>query len=137
MVGRSLDAMYPREHVEAGEVLLEVKNLYYKDKLKNISFHLKAGEVLGIYGLLGSGRTLLAKTIFGANPLTSGEIFVRGKPVTINTPHQAQMHGIGYVPAERKTESLIQPLSMKKNLLATNRTMDAYMSMRYIKAATV
>jgi len=116
MVGRSLTEMYPRQRVEPGKVLLEVKNICSHDRLKNISFKLHGGEVLGVYGLLGAGRSLLAKTLFGALPLTSGQILVNGELVEVKSPHHAKMAGIGYVPSERKTESLIGPLSMRKNV---------------------
>ena len=116
MVGRSLTEMYPRQRVEPGDLVLEAKNISIVGKLKNISFELHRGEVVGVYGLLGSGRSLLAKTLFGVIPPTSGQILVNGEPVEIKSPHQAKMAGIGYVPSERKTESLIGMLSMRKNV---------------------
>lgn len=116
MVGRSLTEMYPRQRVTPGSVVLEVKDICQEEKLKNISFELHSGEVLGVYGLLGSGRSLLAKTLFGVTPSTSGQILVNGEPIEIKSPHHAKMAGIGYVPSERKTESLIGMLSMRKNV---------------------
>ncbi len=115
MVGRTLDEMYPRNRIEAGEVLLETRNLT-GNGLKNINLKLRAGEVLGIYGLLGSGRTRLANALFGAFPVSSGEIFVHGEKVKITSPHLAKKFGLGYVPSERKAEALIMPLSLRKNL---------------------
>jgi ABC-type sugar transport system ATPase subunit len=115
MVGRSLEEMYPRNRVEAGEVLLETRNLSGIG-FKDINLTLRKGEVLGIYGLLGSGRTRLAKTLFGASPALSGEIIIHGEKVKIISPHQAKKLGVGYVPSERKSEALIMPLSLRKNM---------------------
>lgn len=115
MVGRSLQEMYPRHRVEPGKVILETRNLT-GNGLFDINLKLRAGEVLGIYGLMGSGRTKLANALFGVAPATSGDIYINGQKVKITSPEQAKGYGLGYVPSERKTEALISPLSLLKNL---------------------
>lgn len=115
MVGRSLTEMYQRTHTSSGQVVFETRSLY-SHGLTDINLRIAAGEVVGIYGVLGSGRTRLANTLFGITPLTAGEIYIDGNKVSINSPFQAKRLGIGYVPAERKTEALIMPLSLRKNL---------------------
>jgi ribose transport system ATP-binding protein len=115
MVGRSLKEMYPRHRVEPGQVLLEACNLAGKG-LFDINLKLRAGEVLGIYGLMGSGGSRLANALFGVVPATSGEIYINGQKVKITSPEHAKQYGLGFVPSERKTEALIMPLSLLKNL---------------------
>jgi len=115
MVGRSLNEMYPRSRSEPGEILFETRNLT-GNGIFDINLKLRAGQVTGIYGLLGSGRTKLAHTLFGVVAASSGDIIVNGKKVKITSPHQAKQNGLGYVPAERKAEALIMPLSLLKNL---------------------
>lgn len=116
MVGRTLEEMYPRTHVEIGKELLAVEDLSTDSGLQDISLDVHAGEVVGVYGLLGSGRGRLANAIFGAEPISSGEIRIAGEAVKIGSPHQAKNLGLGYVPSDRKEEALIGPLSLRKNL---------------------
>ncbi len=115
MVGRTLKEMYPRHRVQPGEMVLETRNLA-GEGLFDINLTLRAGEVLGIYGLLGSGRSRLANALFGVAPASAGEICIKGQPVKITSPEVAKQLGLGYVPAERKTQALISPLSLLKNL---------------------
>jgi ribose transport system ATP-binding protein len=115
MVGRSLKEMYPRHRVEPGKVLLETRNLM-GDGLFEINLKLRAGEVLGIYGLMGSGQSKLANALFGVAPATSGDIYIHDQKVKIKSPENAKKHGLGFVPSERKTEALISPLSLLKNI---------------------
>ncbi len=116
MVGRSLNEMYPRHRLEPGEPLLEVRGLSSEQGLSGITFTLHAGEILGVYGLLGSGRSLLAHVLFGAAPKSAGEIWIKGKMANVRSPSAARAHGLGYVPMERRTEGLIGPLSVCKNI---------------------
>ena len=125
MVGRSLDEMYPRSWSKVGEPLLEARGLCSPDGLTDISLTVHAGEILGIYGLLGSGRSRLANLLFGAAPISAGEILVRGKPVRVRTPYEARALGLGYLPIERKVEGLILPLTLRKNI--TLASLDRYM----------
>jgi len=100
-------------------ILLEVKNLSKKNNFKNINFKLLEGEVIGITGLLGSGRTELALSIFGLNKPETGQIFVEKKPVKINSPQDAVKLGISFLPSDRMTEGLFIKKSVGLNLLIT------------------
>jgi ABC-type sugar transport system ATPase subunit len=115
MVGREISEMYPKEAIPTGESLLEVRNLS-GEKIHSINLHLKSGEILGIFGLMGAGRTAFAETLFGRHRKKTGEVFVKGKAISIVTPRAAKKAGIGYVPAERKKDGLILEHSVSKNI---------------------
>jgi len=116
MVGRDLDNYMKNDAVlDIGDVCLEVKNLNNK-KLKDISFTLRKGEILGFAGLVGAGRTETARAIFGIDPIDSGEILINGKEVKIKNASDAIKAGIGYVPESRKEEGLVLANSIKFNL---------------------
>lgn len=115
MVGRELENEYPKQAVEITDTLLEVKNLNRTGVLENINFQLKKGEILGIAGLVGAGRTELARTIFGADKKSSGEIYIRGKKVEINDVTDAIEKKIGLVPEDRKLHGLVLGMSVKQN----------------------
>jgi ribose transport system ATP-binding protein len=119
MVGRPIEEMYVIEHAKPGEVVLEVKHLTRRPHFTEISFSLHRGEVLGLFGLVGSGRTDLLRTMFGAAQADSGEIWLKGKKVKIPTPTRAMALGIGLVPEERKLQGLAMPLSIRHNLNIT------------------
>jgi ABC-type sugar transport system ATPase subunit len=116
MVGRAIDHLFPKVDVTPGETVLEVKNVGYRDVVRDISFSLRAGEILGIAGLIGSGRTELALTLFGITPATAGEIRIDGKPVTIRHPDDARRLGIAYVPEDRGLQGLIRPQTVRENV---------------------
>ncbi|HAX17905.1 MAG TPA: D-xylose ABC transporter ATP-binding protein, partial [Actinobacteria bacterium] len=97
----------------------EVKELN-AEGLKDISFELRKGEILGIFGLLGSGRTSLVKALFGANPIKSGEIFIKGEKVSMKSPRNARDNKIGLVPLDRKMEGLALALGVKENITLAN-----------------
>ncbi|QXM06283.1 ribose ABC transporter ATP-binding protein RbsA [Crassaminicella indica] len=115
MVGRKLTEQFPKVESNIGEIILEVKNLKNK-YLKNVSFFLRKGEILGISGLMGAGRTELAQSIYGYLPIDKGEIYIEGKPVTIKHPKDAIEKGISYVSEDRKGNGLILGLSVKENM---------------------
>lgn len=119
MVNRDLKDQYPEREKEIGGELLKVVNLSTESLLQNISFSLYAGEIVGIYGLLGSGRTELARSIFGADQITSGDISINGKLTKINSPGKAIKKGIGFLTEDRKTQGLILDLSVKENISIT------------------
>ncbi|MCF7942074.1 MAG: sugar ABC transporter ATP-binding protein [Spirochaetia bacterium] len=123
MVGRSLNEQYPPCKIPAGEELLKVESLGYGKLFHDISFSVHAGEILGISGLVGAGRTEVAKTLFGVTPGQEGRIWVNGREVSITSPEQAIGLGISLVPEDRKSEGLIQMFSIKNNLiLASQKT---------------
>ena len=86
MVGRPIDSLFPKTEAAIGETVLEVRNLNHGRHVRDISFSLRRGEILGIAGLVGSGRTELALTLFGMTPATSGEILLEGRAVRIASP---------------------------------------------------
>jgi ABC-type sugar transport system ATPase subunit len=116
MVGREMSEMFPKIDVEIGETVLEVRNLSVSNYVSNVSFKLKAGEILGIGGLVGAGRTELVNAIFGARVIDSGEIFIDGSPVTITHPNQAVNKGFALVPEDRSQQGLILKFSVKDNI---------------------
>jgi ribose transport system ATP-binding protein len=119
MVGRDIKEMYPKREVPITEVVMEVKEMN-AEGLKDISFELRKGEILGIFGLLGSGRTSLVKALFGANPIISGEIFIKGEKVSMKSPRKARDNKIGLVPLDRKIEGLALALGVKENITLAN-----------------
>ncbi len=118
MVGRKVEIKRYDKN-KKGEVSLEVKNLSKRGNFKNISFQLKAGEVLGITGLVGSGRSELAQAIFGVTTPDEGEIFINNKKVHIKSTEIAVKNGIAYVPESRQTEGLIMQKSVVSNITVT------------------
>jgi len=119
MVGRDIKDMYPKREVKIGDIVMEVKNLK-ADGFKDISFKLKRGEILGIFGLLGSGRTSLVKALFGANRIKAGEMSVNGKRIFVKSPGIAKDGKIGLVPLDRKTEGLALIMGVKENITLAN-----------------
>ncbi|MCB9422110.1 MAG: sugar ABC transporter ATP-binding protein [Ardenticatenaceae bacterium] len=117
MVGRTIYEASPElPENPSKEVVLEVKNLNRGKVLQDINFHLKKGEILGFAGLMGAGRTEVARAIFGADPVDSGEIYVQGEQVEISTPQQAVWNGIGYLSEDRKRYGLALGLEVKENV---------------------
>jgi len=121
MVGRKLGDIYPRRPPFTGrDAVLEVKNLNRKDVLRDINFSLYRGEILGLSGLMGAGRTELARALFGADKIDQGEVKLNGKPVVISDVHQAIEQGIGYLTEDRKKEGLALGLSVELNIMLGN-----------------
>ena len=116
MVGRSIDQLFPKVDAEQGGVALEVRGVSYKHKVQDISFSVRHGEILGIAGLVGSGRTELALTLFGITPATAGQILVDGQPVTIDGPRRARDLGIAYIPEDRGQQGLIRSKTLRENI---------------------
>ncbi len=115
MVGREIAQMYPKKDIERGRKLLEVEDLN-SEFVKDINFHVNAGEILGIFGLMGSGRTHLCEALFGVSKTTSGTLSMEGKKIKFKNPKSAKKAGLAYVPSERKNEGLILMHSVKYNL---------------------
>jgi ribose transport system ATP-binding protein len=116
MVGRALEDYYPKQAVPRGKELLRVSGLTRAQAIRDVSFVLHAGEILGISGLMGAGRTEVARAIFGADPIDRGEIRIEGRPVHIRSPGEAIQAGIGFVTEDRKAQGLVLPLSVGHNL---------------------
>lgn len=116
MVGRTIKDRFPAVEFNPGQEILKVSNLSAADKINNASFSLKRGEILGVAGLMGSGRTELAKAIFGVFKEKSGDIFYKGSKLKINSPADAIEHGIYYLSENRKEEGLILGLSVADNI---------------------
>ena len=117
MIGRRLADYFPAESpAEAGEELLGVEGLSHPPRFDGISFSLRAGEVLGVAGLVGAGRSEMAQAIFGLDPDATGEIRVRGQRVRVRSPRDAMQLGIGLVPEERKRQGLVLSMSAADNM---------------------
>jgi len=115
MVGREMTDVYPKRESNIGETILKGEHLY-NEKLRDVNFELKKGEVLGIAGLVGAGRTELARAIFGADHLIDGKIIYKGEEVNIKHPSQAIRMGIGLVPESRKEQGVLLHMSVEENI---------------------
>ncbi|RAS38983.1 sugar ABC transporter ATP-binding protein [Paraburkholderia bryophila] len=121
MVGRTLtDVEPPGNAAHKGEIALEVKHLNAGPLVRDVSFTLHNGEILGFAGLMGAGRTEVARAVFGADPIESGEIIVRGKRATIRQPSDAVAHGIGYLSEDRKRYGLATGMDVESNIVMSN-----------------
>ena len=128
MIGTTLNEFYSQKYTDPGEELICLNNVCRKDKLSNVSFNVRRGEIVGIYGLMGSGRTEILRSIFGLDKIDAGEILVKGKPGNIKKPMDAIRHGIAMVTEDRHLEGLVLGESVKYNIslanlpsIATNR----------------
>ncbi|HUX13505.1 MAG TPA: sugar ABC transporter ATP-binding protein, partial [Spirochaetia bacterium] len=117
MVGRELSGSYPTKPEASSDVLLEVTGLCTQRLLKDINFTLRTGEILGFGGLVGAGRTELARAIYGADPISAGRISIRGKEVRIDHPNAAVRLRIGLIPEDRKQQGIIAELSVMENIV--------------------
>ncbi|MBP1934468.1 sugar ABC transporter ATP-binding protein [Ammoniphilus resinae] len=115
MVGRQLSNLYPKMDVTPGDVAFQVKGLT-SDKVKDINFYVRKGEIIGFSGLMGAGRTELARAIFGLDQTHEGQIIIEGKEVPRNSAKIAVQRGIGYIPEDRKEEGLVLSASVRENM---------------------
>jgi len=124
MVGRSIEEMYSKKDTEPGKELLRVENLS-GERFENISFHVRAGEVVGFFGLVGAGRTEIARALFGADFLKEGKISVEGKDISIKTPKDALVKGIGYLPEDRRKQGIFlqQDIDFNINIINFDKVM--------------
>lgn len=120
MVGRELSQVFNKEHTEIKEVALEVKNLTKEGKFYDVNFQVRKGEVLGIAGLMGSGRSEILETIFGAMQADSGDILVNGQKKKMRSPKDAINAGIGLLTEDRKLTGCFLPLSVRDNMIMVN-----------------
>ncbi len=148
MVGRPLSQQYPKKDHSIGEEILKVENLSRGSAVRNVSFCVRKGEILGISGLMGSGRTEMIRLIFGADKKDKGTISIRNQEVNIKSPKDAIKAGIGLVPEDRKYQGLVLELSVKDNALMANlrrvkkrfflsRKLEEKVSEQYIKDLSI
>lgn len=116
IAGRSLDNQYPKQDVPIGAPLLEVKGLSRLPQVRNVTFTLRRGEILGLAGLAGAGRTETARIIFGADSPQAGQIMLEGQPLRIRTTGDAVKAGIALIPEERRTQGLIMARTVRENM---------------------
>jgi ABC-type sugar transport system ATPase subunit len=116
MIGRKLDQYFP-DHVrrEPGPELLRVERLSHPGRFEDVSFHIRAGEVVGLAGLVGAGRSEVAQALFGLDPDATGRVFVDGQPVAVRSPRHAMRLGLGFVPEDRKRQGLVLSLVCREN----------------------
>ncbi len=115
MVGRTIENLFPKQKAQIGNVVLEARQLNRPPLTRDISFSVRAGEIVGLAGLVGSGRSETAQVIFGVHAAESGEILLHGEPVKIGRPSEAVAHGIGYVPEDRGHQGLIREMTIREN----------------------
>jgi len=121
MVGRELAAVFPKRQVSLGDVVLELRHVVNRSVgLHDISLSVRSGEILGLAGLVGSGRTQLAETLFGLTPADSGEILLRSAPVRIGSPLDAIQLGIGYMPEDRRQHGVVLDMPVSANTSLAN-----------------
>ena len=117
MVGRTLEEKFPKKKFERGREILRVEHLSSAGHFEDVNFTLYEGEVLSMAGLVGAGRTEVAKTIFGALPKTGGKVFLNGQELHIREPRDAIRAGISLLSEDRKDEGLVQKLSIESNMI--------------------
>jgi rhamnose transport system ATP-binding protein len=120
MVGRPVDQVFPKRDVPIGEVVLEVDGLSNATEYADVSFDLKRGEILGLYGLIGAGRTEAMQGLFGITPITRGTVTLNGRPLAIGSPADAIAAGISYVPEDRQDQGAILSLGIRENVTLAN-----------------
>jgi len=120
MVGRDLGKNYPKRHHQIGEPVLEVTNVTRRGRLENVSFRLHRGEILGVAGLIGAGRSDLAQVIFGAQSADSGEIRINGELTRIRSPKDAMRRRMGFLTEDRRQTGLFSWLTVRENISITN-----------------
>lgn len=123
MVGRDIRDLYPKPEIDIGEVVLRVREVTRGNIISGCSFDLRAGEILGFAGLVGAGRTELARVVFGADPIGSGKIELEGREIRIENPRTAIKAGIGYLTEDRKGEGLALELGIDQNITLANLPM--------------
>jgi rhamnose transport system ATP-binding protein len=116
MVGRSLDALFPKEEAEIGDVVLRAEGLARRGVFSNVSFELRRGEIVGLAGFVGSGRTEVARSIFGVDPLDRGSLWIEGRSFKPRAPRAALRRGLAYLPEDRLHQGLVQPMSIGENI---------------------
>lgn len=135
MVGREIKQVFHKEKAEIKEVVLAVNNLSKKGKFNNVSFEVRKGEILGIAGLMGSGRTEVIESIFGIDPPDSGDIFIHGEKVTIKSPQDAIKQKLSLLTEDRKLTGAFLPISIRENMIISN--VDQFIKHGYVNSKLV
>ena len=120
MIGREIGERYPQRDCKIGDVMLDVQNLACPGVFEKVSFQVRAGEILGVSGLMGAGRTEIMQAIFGNMPHVTGKIIIDGREVQNKSPQQAMKNGIGFITEDRKVEGLMLEESIMKNISMAN-----------------
>ncbi|MFF2500762.1 sugar ABC transporter ATP-binding protein [Peribacillus sp. NPDC058075] len=120
MLGKTMDEQFPEVNASIGDVILEVNGLSDAEKVKNVSLNIKAGEIIGLAGLVGAGKTELCKTLFGHTSITAGEVILNGRRLSLKSPHEAVKSGLALVPEERRKEGVLVQESVSANLTAAS-----------------
>jgi ribose transport system ATP-binding protein len=120
MVGREVVNIFPSRRPPADEVVLELKDVSRKPRLNRVSFHVKRGEIVGLSGLVGAGRTEVARAIFGADPIREGEIRFEGETLSAHRPDGAIRRGIGLLTEDRKSQGLLLNMTVRENITLAN-----------------
>ena len=120
MIGREIGDRFPGRESGVGDIVFEVEELTKRGVFEDVSFSVRAGEVLGVAGLMGAGRTEIMKTIFGVLPYEKGKISLEGKRITIRSPQEAKRHGFGFITEDRKIEGLMLEDSIRHNISINN-----------------
>lgn len=115
MVGRNIGERFPKEKIQEGKEILRVKNLTINGRLNNLDLNLHQGEVLGIFGIMGAGRTEFARALFGIDKINKGDIFISGKRVSISSPENAIREGLGYLTEDRQS-GLLMRMTIPQNI---------------------
>jgi len=120
MVGRDIDEMFPKVECPIGDIKLKVNNLSDRSTFKNVSFDLRKGEILGVAGLVGAGRTEVIETLFGLRNKTSGQVMIEGKEVTINSPQDAKVNKMALLTEDRRLNGIFPMLTVFQNAFMAN-----------------
>ncbi len=120
MVGRTLENQFPKEFGTKGECMLKIENLSIGGVLKNVSLEAYGGQILGMSGLVGAGRTETVRAVFGADPIDGGKIYIKGKEVNVKSPKQAIAEGIALLTEDRKGQGLVLQESIRTNLVLSS-----------------
>ncbi|WP_037603465.1 sugar ABC transporter ATP-binding protein [Streptacidiphilus rugosus] len=116
MVGRDLDELYPKQDTEVGDVALKVSRLTREGVFTDVSFEVRAGEIVGLAGLVGAGRSEVARAVFGVDRWDAGEVHVHGRPLTRGAPSVAMAAGVALVPEDRRAQGLVMEMSIERNI---------------------
>jgi len=116
MVGREVGNLYPRHFGNIGDVIFEAKNLHINDRVKDISFHIRKGEIVSFFGLMGAGQEAICKGLIGDPPVRGGTMYLNGEELVINNLREANKKGVGYVSSDRKQEGLLPAMDLTSNV---------------------